>query len=203
MASKIITISRQYGSGGREVGEKLAAKLGYKYLDKEVIKRAVEESNISEEFFERDGESSSSLFSHFLSFANGAGGTGDETSLPLPDRIFLIQSKIIKELASESPCVIIGRSADYVLRDEPDLLKVLIYADMDTRIQRVMKRNSLTEKGAIARIKKIDKGRALYHEQFTGSKWCDALSHDIALSTTKFPIDETVEILADIALNRG
>ena len=203
MASKIITISRQYGSGGREVGEKLANKLGYTYYDKEVIKRAVEESNISEEFFEKDGESSSSMFSYFLSFANGTGASSDESALPLPDRIFLIQSKVIKQLADEGPCVIIGRSADYVLRDRTDLLRVLIYADQDMRIQRVMKRNNLTEKGAIARIKKIDKGRALYHEQFTGNKWCDALAHDISLSTSKFSIDETVDILADIALNKG
>ncbi len=199
MASKIITISRQYGSGGREVGEKLAEKLNYAYYDKEVIRRAVEESDISEEFFENSGESAGKMFSYFLTFANGGGGTAGEDTLPLPDRIFLIQSKVIKKLASEGPCVIIGRSADYVLRDYPDVLKVLIYADNDSRVHRVMKRNNLTEKGALARIKKIDKGRALYYEQFTGNKWCDALSHDIAISTSKFSINETVDILAEIA----
>ena len=162
MAAQIITISRQYGSGGREIGEKLAERLGYTYYDKEIIKLAVEESNISAEFFEKDGESTDSMLSYFLSFANGTTGT-DEDSLPLPDRIFLIQSKIIKQLASKGPCVIIGRSADYVLRDQPGLLKVLVYADKPSRIVRVMKRNELTEKGAAARIKKIDKGRALYY----------------------------------------
>ena len=203
VASQTITISRQYGSGGREVGEKLAAALGYTYYDKEVIKRAVEESNISEEFFEKDGESTNSIMSYFFSFASGSSMTGDENALPLPDRIFLIQSKVLKQLAQEGPCVIIGRSADYVLKDRPDLLKVLIHADMDTRIERVMRRNSLTEKGAIARIKKIDKGRALYYEQFTGNKWCDALAHDVTISTSKFTIDQTVEILADIVMNKS
>ncbi len=202
MASRIITISRQYGSGGREVGEKLAERLGYAYYDKEVIRRAVEESDINEEFFENGGETSGSILSYFLSFANGQ-SSADESSLPLPDRIFLIQSKVLKKLAAEGPCVIIGRSADYVLRDVPDALKVLIHADMDARIQRVMKRKSLTEKGAIARIKKIDKGRALYYEQFTGNKWCDALAHDVSLSTSTFSIDDTVEILYDIARNKS
>ncbi len=202
MASRIITISRQYGSGGREVGEKLAEKLGYAYYDKEVIQRAVEESDISKEFFESGGESSGSILSYFLSFANGQ-SSADESSLPLPDRIFLIQSKVLKKLASEGPCVIIGRSADYVLRDEPDTLKVLIYADKESRVERVMKRKTLTEKGALARIKKIDKGRALYYEQFTGNKWCDVLAHDVAISTSKFSIEDTVNILADIALNKS
>ncbi len=201
MTSQIITISRQYGSGGREVGEKLAKKLGYKYYDKEVIRRAVEESDISEEFFEKTTDGTGSIVSYFLSFANGR-SSSDENSLPLPDRVFLIQSKVLKKLASEGPCVIIGRSADYVLRDQPDLLKVLIYAEKDTRVERVMKRNSLTEKGALARIKKVDKGRALYYEQFTGNKWCDVFAHDVALSTSTFSIDDTVEILADIVLNR-
>ncbi|MGI6216073.1 MAG: AAA family ATPase [Coriobacteriales bacterium] len=199
MASRIITISRQYGSGGREVGERLAEKLGYTYYDKEVIRRAVEESDISEEIFEKGDESAGSMFSYLLSFANGQGG--QEESLPLPDRIFLIQSKVIKKLAAEGPCVIIGRSADYVLRDSPDLLRVLIYADKKARVERVMKRNNLTEKGALARIKKIDKGRALYYEQFTGNKWCDVFQHDVAISTSRFSIEDTVEILANIAKN--
>jgi cytidylate kinase len=199
VASRIITISRQYGSGGREVGERLAEKLGYTYYDKEVIRRAVEESDISEEIFEKGDESAGSMFSYLLSFANGQGG--QEESLPLPDRIFLIQSKVIKKLAAEGPCVIIGRSADYVLRDSPDLLRVLIYADKKARVERVMKRNNLTEKGALARIKKIDKGRALYYEQFTGNKWCDVFQHDVAISTSRFSIEDTVEILANIAKN--
>ena len=196
MASRIITISRQYGSGGREVGEKLAEALGYAYYDKEIINRAVNESAISQDMFEKGDENVGNSLSYFLSFANGQ---GDGSSLPLPDRIFLIQSKVLKELAAEGPCVIIGRSADYVLRDNPDLLRVLIYADDEHRCERVMKRNNLTEKGALARIKKIDKGRALYYEQFTGNKWCDVFSQDIALSTSRFSIDEVVDILTEVA----
>lgn len=196
MASNIITISRQYGSGGREVGKKLANILGYAYYDKEIINQAVDESPISKEMMEKNDENIGSSFSYYLSFTHGS---NDDASLPLPDRVFMVQSKVIKELAAEGPCVIIGRSADYILRDEPSLLRVLIYGDMQSRIARVMERNNLTEKGAIARIKRIDKGRALYYEQFTGNKWCDAFEHDISISTSKYGIDGTAEILANIA----
>ncbi len=196
MPSKIITISRQYGSGGREVGKKLAEKLGYAYYDKEIISRAVDESAISKELLEKGDENVGSSFSYFLSFAHG---TSDDASLPLPDRIFMVQAKVIKEMANEGPCVIIGRSADYILQDEPDIMRVLIYADTKSRIARVMQRNELTEKGAMARIKKVDKGRALYYEQFTGNKWCDVFEHDVAISTSKFSIDEAADILANMA----
>ncbi len=201
MPAKIITISRQYGSGGREVGEKLAKELGYAYYDKEVIRRAVAESDIHEEFIERDDESIGNMFSYFLSFANGS-VSKEEESLPLPDRVFLIQSRVIKQITCEGPCVIIGRCADYVLRDYPNLLSVLIYSDSNSRLKRVMQRNNLSEKGAIARLKKTDRSRQIYYEQYTDMRWGDAFNYDISLSTSTFGVDHTVAILKDIALNR-
>jgi len=199
MPAQIITISRQYGSGGREVGEKLAKELGYAYYDKEVIRKAISDNDISEEFLEKDGESLGTMFSYFLSFSNATTDKNEE-SLPLPDRVFLIQARAMKQLATEGPCVIIGRCADYIMRDEPDLLRVLVYSDMDSRLKRVMQRNELSEKGAAARIKKTDRSRQLYYEQYTDMRWGDAFNYDVSLSTSTFGIDRTVDIIKDIAL---
>lgn len=198
MPAQIITISRQYGSGGREVGEKLARELGYAYYDKEVIRKAISDNDISEEFLDKDSESLGTMFSYFLSFSNATTDKNEE-SLPLPDRVFLIQARAMKQLAAEGPCVIIGRCADYIMRDEDNLLNVLVYADLDARIKRVMDRNELSEKGAAARIKKTDRSRQLYYEQYTGLRWGDASNYDLSLSTSRFGIDRTVEIVKEIS----
>ncbi|MBR2522002.1 MAG: cytidylate kinase-like family protein [bacterium] len=197
MAAEIITISRQYGSGGRAVGEALADRLGYKYYDREVIRAAVEESGQEQRIVEAGGVSSDDVVAHFLSFANGASDM--DNGLSLPDRAFKLQAKIMRKLASEGPAVFVGRAADFVLQDCPNLLRIRIFADENTRIQRVMERNNLTEKGAAARIKKIDRGRELYYEQFTGGDWGDV--SDIAISTSKFTIEQVIDILEGIIKN--
>lgn len=198
MTKNIITISRQYGSGGREIGELVAARLGYAYFDHELIKRAAEESDISEELIREDGEGAMGKFSSLLSYANIVVGK-DEDTLPLADRIFLAQSRIIKKVADEGPCVIIGHSADYFLAGYPGLLNLFIHADWDARVARVMKRNRLNEHDAVAHIRKIDKQRAVFYEQRTNQRWGMADNHDLSLSSSSFGINGTVDLIVAVA----
>jgi cytidylate kinase len=198
MTRHIITISRQYGSGGREIGERVATQLGYVYYDRELIKRAAQEGSFDEKLIREDGEGVLGRFSSLLTYANTVVGK-DEDTLPLPDRMFLAQSRIIRQIAEEGPCVIIGHSADYFLADCPDLLNVFIHSDWDARVARVMRRNDLSEHDAIARIRKIERQRAVFYEQHTGQKWGMAENHHLSLSSSHFGIDGAVALIAAIA----
>jgi cytidylate kinase len=202
MTRHIITISRQYGSGGREIGERLGAQLGYAYYDRELIRRAAREGSFNEELIREDGEGVLGRFSSLLTYANTVVGK-DEDTLPLPDRMFLTQSRIIRQIAEEGPCVIIGHSADYFLTDRPDLLNVFIHSDWDARVARVMRRNSLSEHDAIARIRKIDRQRAVFYEQHTSQKWGMTENYHLSLSSSYFGIDGTVALIAAIATEKA
>jgi cytidylate kinase len=200
MTKHIITISRQYGSGGREIGERVAARLGYAYYDREIIRRTAQDGNFDEQLITKDGEGGLGRFSSLLTYANTLVGKDEET-LPLPDRVFLAQSRIIRQIADEGPCVIIGHSADYFLADRPDLLNVYVHSDWDTRVERVMRRNDLNEHDAIARIRKTDRQRAVFYEQHTGQKWGMASNYHLSLSSSYFGIegaaDHIVSLLRD------
>lgn len=190
----VITLSRQYGSGGREAGKKLAEALGFAYYDKELIARAAQDSGLGEEFFVRDGEQVASKLSYLFSYASGNAGANEET-LPLSDRVFIAQTKMIKKVAEEGDCVIIGRCSDFILQDEFETVDVFIHADWNARIARVMERNGLDRAGAIDRIRKTDKRRATYYQHYTDRKWGDVANYDIAVSTSAIGIDGTVELL--------
>lgn len=136
-AHSIITISRQYGSGGRYIGRKLAEALDIPFYDKEIILRSAEESGISREVFEQLEEKPTNSLLYTLSLNAGLlrGGTG-APELPLSDRVFLVQSEIIRKMADQGPCVIVGRCSEYILRDRKDCIKVFLYSTMDDRIAR-------------------------------------------------------------------
>jgi cytidylate kinase len=200
MVKRFITISRQYGSGGREIGELVAQKLGHTYYDKELIRRAAEAGSFDEELIKESGEGLFDKFSVLLSYANSAVGK-DEDTLPISDRIFLVQSRLIKQIADEGSCVIVGHSADYFLADYPDLLNVYIHSDWDSRVARVMRRNNLNERDAITRIKKTDRRRAAFYEQHTDNKWGMASNYHISLSSSYFGIEGAAEQIVRIALS--
>lgn len=200
MTKRIITISRQYGSGGREVGEYAAKLLGYAYYDKELVNRAAKLGDIDPDMLRTSSEGIKGMLSNLLSYADIATGK-DEDSLPLVDRIFLIQSRTIRQIADEGPCVIIGHCADYVLAEYQDVLNVFIHSDYQSRVARVMKRNDLSENEAIARIRKTDKNRAHYYEQYTDKPWGNAANYDISLSSSYFGIEGTAKLIAEIAEN--
>jgi len=198
MAKQVITISRQYGSGGREIGERIAKRLGYAYYDHELIRRVAQESGLDEELVKEGGKGRLGLFSSLMSYVNTTAGK-DEDTLPLHDRMFLAQSRIIKQIANEGPCVIVGHSADYFLANHPDLLSVYIHADWDARVQRVMQRNNLCGHDAVARIRKIDRRRAVFNEQRTDQKWGMAANYHLSVSSSVFGIEGAVDLIVAVA----
>ena len=198
MTKRYITISRQYGSGGREIGRLIAARLGYAYFDHALIQRAANAGGFDEQLVRDEGEGVRSKLSSLLSYANISVGK-DEDTLPLHDRMFLVQSRIIRQIADEGPCVIIGHSADYFLEGSPELLNVYIHSDWQSRLQRVMQRNSIDEPEAIARIKKIDRERAAFYEQYTDRRWGKASNYHLSLSSSYLGIEGAVALISRLA----
>jgi cytidylate kinase len=194
----LITISRQYGSGGREIGEHVATRLGYAYYDHELIKRTAQEGDFDEDLVRKDGEGVFGKLSSLLSYAHTVVGK-DEDTLPLPDRMFLVQSRIIRQIADEGPCVIIGHSADYLLADRPGLLNVYIHSDWEARVARVMRRNGLSEHEAVARIRKIDRQRSTFYEQHTGQKWGATETCHLSLSSSYFGTEGAIDLIVAVA----
>ena len=189
----VVTISRMYGSGGREVGKQLAGALGLTYYDKELIARAAQESGLDEELVEKAGESTASPLSYLFSYASGTSSVSEDT-LPLSDRVYIAQSRIIKQIAREGGCVIVGRCSDYVLEGEVRAINVLIRADWDARVSRVMTRNQLDQAAAVERIKKTDKRRASYYQHYTarGSNATSSCSTALLTSGTWIRITEAL-----------
>jgi len=193
---KIITISRQYGSGGREVGERIAHLLEYAYYDKELIRRIAQLGEVDIDFVRVGGEGLMGKMSNLL--INRGSESKDEDSLPLSDRLFLTQTRCIKQIADEGPCVIIGHNANYILQDRESVLNVFIHAEWGARVQRVMERNDLSEQEAIARIKKIERNRSSFYEQYTGLRWGKAENYDLCCSSSYFGIEKLAEIIVQI-----
>lgn len=197
----IITIARQYGSGGHEVGEKLASRLGIPFYDKELIALSAKKSGYSEEVFENADEraTSSLLYSMVMGNYVYGGRVAGANEMPINDKLFLIQSDIIKKAAAEGPCVIIGRCADYILRESHSLLKVFIHADREKRMIRVLARNLVDQKKAMDFITKQDKQRANYYNFYTNNRWDDMTNYDLTISTARFGVENAVEMIIDAA----
>lgn len=189
---KIITISRQYGSGGRIVAKKLADALGIPFYDNELITMAAEKTGLSVECF-KDAEKTSigNLFFSLTSLTPSL----DSVGLPLNEKIFLVQSQVIKEVAAEGPCVIVGRSANYVLQDNPNCINVFLQADLPDRVDRAINAYNQDPNGAEAMVIKTDKRRANYYNYFTGGKWGKAENYDLILNTSRMDLDKIVEVI--------
>lgn len=195
----IITIGRQYGSGGREIGEKLAQKLGIAFYNNELITMAANKSGMAHNVVgEADEKATNSLLYTLAmgsSFFNGNAGIAFD--MPLNDKLFVTQSDIIKNLAEKSPAVFIGRCADYVLKDCPNLLKLFIHAPLDFRAVHVSERHDVSVDKAKDIIVKTDKRRSNYYSYYTGQKWGRLENFDIAVDSSRLGIDGTVCLLAD------
>lgn len=192
----IITISRQYGSGGRLIGEKLAEALGIPFYDKELITLAAEQGGFSREIFERMDERASSSLLYTLSVNPGmAGGLTGIADLPLNDKVFLIQNNVIKQLADKGSCVIVGRCADYILKEYPNLIKIFICSDMADRIERITKVYGISFSNAEREIQKYDKRRANYYSFYTHTKPGIAVNYDLCLNSGQIGIDASVEVI--------
>ena len=199
MSSKVITIGRQFGSGGRAIGRLVAEKLGIPFYDKEIIKHIAQESGLSHEILDDYDEKPSNSFLYSLSL--GAYTYGNSITgipeMPMSDKIFVIQSDVIKKLASEGPCVIVGRCAESVLKDEFDFLSVFIHTDFDSRIQRVSEYDKISHDEAAERIRKTDKKRASYHNYYSELKWGAATSYDLCINS-KIGIENAAQLIIDI-----
>lgn len=198
MANKIYTIGREFGSGGREVGEKLAAKLGIKLYDKELLQQAAKDSGFCEEIFENHDEkpTNSFLYSLFMDTYSVSGySAAPFLDMPLNHKVFLAQFETIKKIAEKESCVIVGRCADYALSDNPDCINIFIHADLDVRIKNVSRNLNITENKARDIINKTDKQRASYYNYYTSKKWGDSKSYNLSLDAGKLGTDNCVEMI--------
>jgi len=194
MNGSIITISRQYGSGGRFVAKKIAERLGIPYYDNEIITMAAKESGYAEGMFEKAEQISTHSLLYSLSmFGTTAGFSG----LSLSDKVFLIQSNIIKECADKGPCVIVGRCSDYVLKDYKNVINFFLYSDIDSRIKRVQKYYENDSDNVREDILRRDKKRATYYNYYTSQQWGNVENYHLAINTDSVGIDGCADILVD------
>ncbi len=201
MENYVVCISRQFGSGGHEIGRKLADKLGVKFYDRELLTRIAKDSGMSEKLVSYYDElpSKSLLFSlamdaYPMSF----------TEMPINQKVYQAQVDTIKKIAENESCVIIGRCADSILSDMNSVVSIFIHADMDTKLARVMEREGLDNDKAKDKIIKTDKKRASFYNFYSvDKKWGEAFSHDLTLDSGKIGIDNCVELLYNYLKLRG
>ena len=195
----IITIARQYGSGGHDVGKKLAEELKIPFYDKELLERAAKDSGFCQEIFENYDEKPTNSFLYSLVMDTYSLGysTAAFAEMPLNHKIFLAQFNAIKDFAKEGPCVIVGRCADYALTDYPNVVNVYLYADLQSRIARIARRHDLTDAKAKDMIQKTDKSRASYYNYYTNKKWGEATGYDLCLNTASLGIDGTIHVIRE------
>lgn len=193
----IITIGRQAGSGGKEIGQKLAEQLGIQLYDKELLERAAKESGFCEELFENHDERPTKSFLYSLVMDTYSYGyTGAAFSdMPINHKLFLAQFNAIKKIAEEGPCVMVGRCADYALDDNENALSIFIHAKMEDRVSRVSKLRDMTPAKTKDMLQKTDKQRASYYNYYTNKKWGDANSYDLCINSSVWGIDGTVELI--------
>ena len=193
MACKsVITIGRQYGSGGREIGQKLAGRLGIKCYDNELLDRAAKESGICQELFENHDEKPTNSFLYSLVMDTYSMGYASAalSGMPINHKVFLAQFNAIKKIADEGPCVMVGRCADYALDDYPNRISVFIYGSMDKRIRRIADKYNFTDAKAKDVITKTDKQRASYYNYYTNKRWGDIASYDLCINSS-IPVSYT------------
>ena len=193
----IITIGRQYGSGGREIGEKLAERLHYSYYDTLILEKTAQESGISKEIIQRYDEQ---LKDKWITNSSLGIGTNNTDNLPLSLRAVLSQFEVIRKVGQTGPAVIVGRCADYVLQDRDDVLSVFINADKESRAARVARRNQISIEEAKKRIKNTDKHRAAYYNCHTDKIWGSADSYHLCVDSGRFGIDGAVDFLETCVL---
>ncbi|TCS82893.1 AAA family ATPase [Muricomes intestini] len=193
----IITIGRQFGSGGREIGYKVADDFGIKLYDKEMLARAAKESGISEEIFETHDEKPTNSFLYSLVMDTYSMGYSGSTyaDMPINHKVFLAQFDAIKKIADEGPCILIGRCADYALESYENVVTVFINADMDIRIRRIARKYDLTDAKAKDMIAKTDKKRSSYYNYYTNKKWSDAESYELCLNSGELGVEGTAKAI--------
>lgn len=194
MSKRIITISREFGSGGRTIGRQVAEKLGIAFYDKELIEEVAEKSGLSEKFIEEQGEYSPAK--KRFAYAFGGRSIG---GMSVDDYLWSVQRKIILEIAEKESCVIVGRCADYILREREDVLNVFIHADKEKRAERIVKLYGESNKEPKKRLMEKDKKRAINYKYYTEQDWGMAKNYHLALDSGAFGIEKCVELITELA----
>ncbi len=197
MEKRIITISRQFGSGGRTVGRLVAEELGIPFYDKELVEQIALESGFAPRFVEENGEHApgKTIFSYAFT---APGVPGVMNGLSTADFLWNIQCSTIFQLADKGPCVIVGRNADYILKDRPDAFHAYIHADMDFRADRIVRLYGESEKSPQTRLQEKDKRRKLNYQHYTGQTWGDAENYDICINTASIGVERAAQMIVGL-----
>lgn len=201
----VVTIGRQYGSGGREIGERLACLLGVAYYDKKLVYKAAEKSGFSMEAFMKQDEEVPRGLAWLFSYSS-KGFVSNNGGIPLDDQLFIAQAQAIKDIAHQSSCVIVGRCADYVLEDlhdELNVVDVFLHSTDEARLERIARRNGLSLADATARMKQIAPRRANYYERYTDRKWGDLHNFDLTMNTAHLDADAAARAIVEYLVARG
>ena len=198
MGINIITISREYGSGGRTIGEMVANKLGFAFYDKELIARAAEKTGFAESFINKYGEQRS--MSNFLSLPfSGATFNGMSTE----DYLWSIQRKIIREIADEGPCVIVGRCSDFILRDRKDAMHVFIHGEDRDKVRRIQNEYKDDAENPMKRLTEMDRQRSRNYQYYTDQTWGKASNYSVSLNPSFFSLEDCADIIIEMAKRGG
>ena len=200
----IITIGRQFGSAGREIGRKVAKDLGIKLYDREMLDRAAKESGICQELFETHDEKPTNSFLYSLVMDTYSLGytAGSYSDMPINHKVFLAQFDAIKKIADEGPCILVGRCADYALEEYDNVLRLFVHADINTRIRRIARIYDLTDAKAKELIIKTDKKRASYYNYYSSKKWGDAKCYDMCLNSSAVGVEGAVRAIRAFAAEK-
>ena len=200
MKKTVITIARSYGSGGRTLGKLLAEELGINCYDREILRMASDDSGINEALFGQTDEKlkKSPLFRIARKNPYKGGVIPPESAdFVSDDNLFNYQAKVIRELAEEESCIIIGRCANYIYRDDKDCVSVYLHADREIRCERLQKRDQISEKEALKNIQEVDEKRTAFQEQCTSTRWGDGNEYDLCIDTGKIGIENAVEMILE------
>ena len=199
MTNKIITISRAFGSGGHTIGKAVAERLGIPCYDKELVDRVAEESGFHADFIEEAGEYAPVTNSFLFNIAVSSNPMAMMHSMSMADQLFVCQTNVIRKLADEGPCVIIGRCADYILRDREDCLHVFIHADMEHRAKHIVEKYGQTKQTPKKRLTDKDNKRKIYYKHYTNRNWGEAQNYHLSLNSGLIGEDKCVDIIVDVA----
>ena len=191
--NRIITISREFGSGGRYIGEQTAKKLGIPFFDKAIIEKVAQKTGLVEDFIEHLAEYAPSKNIFAYSFVGR-----DSTGSSIEDYLMSIQRKVILDIAKEGPCVIVGRSADFILKDNADTVNVFIYGEKEEKLKRIMGLKKLDQRSALKLMEETDKKRSINYKYYTDHVWGDRKNYTAMLNSTQIGVDRCVDIVADM-----
>lgn len=199
MTNKIITISRAFGSGGRTIGREVAKRLNIPFYDKELVQKVAEESGFHADFIEEAGEYAPVTSSFLFNIAVSPNPMAMMNTMSMADQLFICQTNVIRRLADEGPCVIVGRCADYILRDRKDCLHVFIHADMEHRAERIVRLYGETKQSPEKRLADKDSKRRVYYKHYTNRSWGDAQNYHLSLNSGLIGVDNCVDIIVNVA----